>query len=93
VDVGTDDGRTCCHRLEQDDAERLTPRCGRDVDLGCLVELGLLGVRDPTEELDALETTGGYVSTCLPLLWTRPDDQEPRSFARPSQHAMGLEQV
>jgi len=93
MDVRGDDGRPSGHGLEQDDPERFAAgrRGGEDIDRP--EELGLLGVRHPTEELHGLETACRHIAARLALLRSRSDDEEAILVAGPAEDAVRLEQV
>jgi len=93
VDIAADDRGPGRHRLEEDDPERLAAGRGRDVDVGCPEELGLLVVADTPQELDALEPAGHDVPASLPLLWARADDEEPAVAASLAHDPVRLEEL
>ena len=93
MDVGRDDRGSGGHRLEQHDPERLAAGRRRDVDVGRPVELGLLLVADPTEELDALEPARRDVPPGFPAERTGARDEEPAVAAGLAQDPVRLEQL
>jgi hypothetical protein len=76
MDVRAHDRRPRGHRLEQHDAEGLAAGRRRSEYVDGPEELGLLGIRHASEELDFLEAARRDVAPCLAFLRAAAHDQE-----------------